>query len=384
MSNTNIDYLYPEFWAMAFDEADLGMYNLQNYISRKYEDQLARFGDRVNVPLVPDMSDASSWTPGDSITGDAVTQEVADVTLDRSYRKTITLTGKELSLSAYDLIVNYGVPMAEKILEAVNDQIYLEALSSTYFVNNPATAIDEDKIVDLKVALDNNKVGKANRVLLLAPDDVGTLLKKDAFQYANYSGDGGKAIVEGELIRKFGFQIVETNAIEKYTPADLVGAINNGAGYVAGTETVAVDAFNDDANLIRVGDMWKLAANATWYTVTAATLTGGDTTGISLSQSLVGNSIAGLADAAANDDAVTFTACRSGLALVPSAMAFAARPYAMLPAGAGVSSFIANYGGLPIRVSVWHDGKLGLNVQYDVLFGVTLVKAKRLVRLIAA
>ena len=377
MSNTNIDYLFPEFWAAAFDEGnDLRGYNLQEFFSRNFESQLGEKGDTVNVPLVPSMT-AADWTPGDAITASGITQTVAQLILNKSKKTTINLTSKELSLSAYDLVKNYGVPMAEAILSAVNTEIYKEALKSSYFVNDPATALDEDKVVDAKTLLDNNKVGKAGRFAIFAPDDIGVLLKKDAFQYANYAGDMGAAMKEGELIRKFGFAIAENFVIADYTPADLTGAVNLSGGYAKGTATaIAVDGYNDDANPHRDGDIIKFSAG-TYHSILTPTFTSSDTTGY---KALYNGG--GLRAAVANNEVITTTASRSALCGVPSALAVAARPYAQIPDGAGVRSFIANYRSLPVRISIWHDGNLGINVQFDVLFGCKLVNEKRLVRII--
>ena len=377
MANSNIDALYPEFWATAFDSIDIGSLGLQNLVSRSLEPTLASYGDIVNVPLVPDLDDADDWTPGATITAEDLTQETAQLELDISKRKTIALTGKELSLSPYDLINNYGLPMAKKILEIVNESIYIEALKSKYFVNDPATAIDEDKIVDARTQLSNNRIDKAGRVLVLAPDDVGTLLKTDAFQRADSSGDQGRAMREGELGRKFGFSIFENNMIADYTPADVAGAINNAAGYAADVTTAAVDAFDDDATPIRAGDIFTCAGEAatTYHTILSTTTTTSDTTGLTF--------YPGFLDAVADNDVVTILPARSALAFVPSAMAFAARSYAPLPLNTGVDTVIIQVEGLPVRVSVWHDGKLGVNVQYDILCGVKLVNQERMVRIIA-
>lgn len=384
MSNANMDYLYPEFWAAAFDEADLGSYNLQKLISRKYENKLAQKGDTVNVPLTPEMS-ADDWTPGSSITADSISQERAQLALDKSKAVPINLTGAELSYSAYELIESYGVPMAEAVLAAVNEEIYKEALKSTYVVasaisSTTAGSPDEDDVVNAMTLLNENKVTKIGRSLVCAPADFGALAKTDAFQYANYSGDGGRTQREGQVDRKFGFDIFENHACEKYTPADVAGAINHptSGSYAIGTTTIAVDAFDDDATPVRAGDIFQPAGSTShYYSITATDVTSDDTTELTFAYRG-----SGLLAAEDDNDVITIIPSRSMLAFSPSAMAFAARPYAMLPEGAGVKSTVINVDGLPIRISVWHDGKLGVNVQADVLFGVKLVNQKRMARII--
>lgn len=369
MANTNMDLLYPEFWAASFDNLDMGEYQFQNLVSRNVEPQIANFGTKVNVPIQPDM-DAEDWTPGSTITADDIAQTEVEVSLDKSKKTTINLNGTELTKSAYDLIETYGVPMAKSILVAVNQEIYKELLSSTNFLDATG-GIDEDDIVDAGSTLSAADVSMMNRVLVASPGIMGALMKKDAFQYVDTTGTDD-VMRNGRIMRRMGFDFYVNNAISKYTPADLVGAID---GDVAdGVSTFDVTGFDDDANPIRVGDIFTVAGDTTKYTVTGTTQTSSDTTTLVFSPALAADPASGAA--------VTFVATQSAIAMVPSGLAFAARAYAALPANVGVSQSIVNVQGLPVRISVWHDAKLGVNVQYDVLFGNSLVKSSRVVRLI--
>lgn len=373
MANTNMDLLYPEFWASAFDELDMGEYQLQNLVSRNVEPLIANFGNKVNVPLTPDLA-AKTWTPGSAITPTDIAQEEIEVTLNISKAMPINLNGTELTKSAYDLITTYGVAQAQAILTTVNEEIYKVMLGSTSFLDATA-GIDEDDVVDAGTTLSSNKVSLANRSFIGSPDVIGALKKQDAFQLVNNSGQED-IMLNGRIMRRMGFDFYENNAIAKYTPADLIGAVNNAAGYAAGTTTMIVDGFDDDANPIRKGDIFVLDADstATKQTVLSTTLTTSDTTGITFSP--------GLAESEVDDAVITFTGTQSAIAFVSRGVALASRAYAMLPEKTGVNSFITNVQGLPIRISVWHDAKLGLNVQYDILFGCTLVKSSRVVRVI--
>lgn len=373
MANTNMDYLYPEFWAAGFDALDVGQYNLQNFVSRNVEAQLANRGNSVNVPITPDFGDASDWTPGSDIVPSGITQTMVPVTLDKSKNVVKGFNDTELSLSAYELIDVYAAPMAKSILRTVNKDMYLELMKTPHFVDATA-GISEDSVADAGTMLSENEVGPVNRRLVGSPGMIGALRKIDVFRDVDTNGTNS-IIRDGRITRQYGFDIYENNVIGKYTPADLVGAVNKAAGYAAGTTTIAVDGFNDDATPIRVGDTFKFGAGATgWYTVTDTTLTAGDTTGITFTPAL---------DEAVVDDAViTFTPTQSLLAFVPGALAFAARAYAVADKP-GVRSSIMNVQGLPVRVSVWTDSKtLNLNVQYDTLYGMAMVNAGRCVRIL--
>jgi len=371
MANTNMTLLYPDFWALAFDEFDKGQYPLKNLVNRQYESLLARFGDVVNVPIAESMT-ADNYTPGETLTASNLTQVTKQVTLNQSKRKTLEFNGTELTMSPYDLIQSYAVPAIESLMEAVETGIYVEMLKGKYF-SDGMTTFNEDTVIDAGTLLSGRKIAIANRKLVLAPGDSGSLKKTDPYQFVNQSGERD-VMIDGMITKRMGFDFYESNGISIYTPFDLVGAINNVAGYAIGDTTIIVNGFNDDANPIRPGDIFKITGDTTPYTVVSTTTTTSDTTGITFYPPLVA--------AAANTTAVTVTPTRSVLAFVPNALAFAARPYAEIPAGAGVISRVMDMDGMPIRISVWHSGNLGLKVQYDVLYGHTLVDERRVQRII--
>lgn len=376
MANTNTDALYPEFWFAAFDPLLMGEYGLQNQVSRDTQNLIGRMGDTVNVPITPDMGDANDWTPGDAISPTAITQQTAQVILNKSKSQNFALTGTELALPAYDLIEKYGVSLFKSLLRAVNLDLYMELMKTQYYVD-ALSSLNEDKIVDAKKQLDLNEVSMDNRILLVGPDDTATLLKLDAFQHSNIAGDSS-AIREGMLQRKFGFDIKQNNIISKFTPSDVTGAVNLVAGYSSGVSTIVVDGFADSTRPVRAGDMFTISGESgtPYHFVTSTTKTAGVTTGISFTPALTAS--------IANDDVITVTPSRSLVGFTPDAVAFAARAYPELPAGVGVRSTIGNFMGIPVRVSVFHDGKLGVVVQADILYGSKLVNEKRSVAIKAA
>jgi hypothetical protein len=374
MSNTNMSYLYPEFWAAGFDALDVGQYNLQNFVSRGVESKLANAGDTVNVPIAPDFGIASDWTPGSTITPSAVTQTQAQVILNKSKQIVKGFTDAELSMSAYDLVQNYATSMAKSIMQAVNKDLYLELLKTPYFVDATA-GISEDHIADAGTKLSENEVGLIDRRLVGSPGMIGALRKIDVFRDVDTNGTNS-IIRDGRITRQYGFDIYENNIISKYTPADVAGAVDNSTGYAAGATTIVVNGFNDDATPIRVGDMFKITdeTGAPWHTVISTEVTSGDTTSITFTPPLAG--------AATDKKVVTITPTQSLLAFTPGALAFAARAYATAPKPGAMSS-IVNVQGLPVRITTWTDSTtLNLNVAYDILYGMTMVNPKRVVRIL--
>lgn len=373
MANTTMNVLFPEFWAQSFDQADVGNYNLQNLVNRDTESLIGKAGDTVNVPISPDFGDAGNWTPGDTITPSGTTQTTAQVILDQSKQQVRGFTDAELSMSQYNLIESYGVPMAKSILRAVNKSIYGEMIKTPYYVDATAN-IAGSHLADAETKLSENEVGYGNRKFVASPTLIGALRKDSSF-YTTATSGTSDVIQDGVLAKRYGFDISECPIIGKYTPADLVGAVNLLAGYAAGTTTIVVDGFNDDANPIKAGDVFSFGAGATgYYTVQSTTKTNNDTTGITF--------LPALNDAVADDAVITVKATQSALAFVPSGVAFAARAYASMNKP-GVQSSILNVNGLPVRISVWTDSStLNTNVAYDILYGVKIVANTRIVKVL--
>lgn len=374
VTNVNIDYLYPEFWAAGFDELDIGEYNLQNFVNRDTQSLLASFGDTVNVPITPDFGEASAWVPGATITPSNTTQTSAIVTLNQSRQEARGFNDKELSLSKYDLIKSYAAPMAKSILTAVNKSLYLELMTTPYYVDAQA-GISEDFVSDAGTYLSKNEVGRMDRRLVGSPDVIGALRKIDVFR--DYHTNNTTSIIkDGMITRQLGFDIYENNIISKYTPADVAGAVNEALNLAAGVTTMTVDGFNDDANPVRKGDIFKFTGQTYtgYYTVTSTAVTAGDTTTI--------NFLPALVDATLDNCVITVTPTQSALAFVPSALAFAARAYTSI-AKPGVNSSIVDVRGLPVRISTWTDSStLNLNVAFDILYGQTMVNAKRCIKIL--
>jgi hypothetical protein len=377
MANTNMDVLIPEWWAQSFDALDIGEYNLQNFVSRKYEKQIGNIGDTVNVPITPDFGTADDWTPGGTITTSDIAQENVQVVLDQSKRKTFRLNDTDQSLAPYDLIETYGVPAAKTLLKAVNQTIYLELLKTQYMID-ATSALDEDDVIDAKTKLDNNEVSTADRRLVGAPDDIGTMLKLTAFQDASASGSTD-AIKNGQLGMKFGFEIFQNNIISKYTPSDVTGAVNNVGGYPATTTTMIVDAFADSTTKLRAGDVFTVAGETgtPYHAITSVSPSSGATTTI--------NFTGGLVSSVADDAVITVTPTRSLVAFVPAACALAARAYKPILPGTGARSSVIRWQGIPIRITTWLDGStLEVKVQYDILYGAKLVREKRVTRILTS
>lgn len=371
------DALIPEFWASAFDELDTSGFQLQNLVSRDVEKYIANAGDTVHVPIAPDIPAAQNWDGSSDITATAVNQEVASVILNKRKVASFELTSADMKLTPYRLIEVYGVPHAQSILEALNSDIYLELIKSSNVVD-AISSFNEDTLTDMGTILNKNRVSAVSRNMVINADDVGTLLKTSTYKLAQNAGTD-VAQVEGLIPRKSGFNIYNQLGMDGYTPADVTGAVNNGAGYIAGDKTMAVDGFADSATPLRAGDVFKVAGETgtPYHTVQSTTTSSGNTVSITFEPALV--------SAVADNAVITVTATKSNIGFKPNAIALAARSQEPYPGNQGISQSIMMLAGLPIRISIGTSIKnLKTQVIFDLLYGVKLINPKRVVRALRA
>ncbi len=383
MSLSNVDVLKATLWASAFDQIDRGILNLQNQVSRDVEQNLvSQQGRTVAIPISPDSTDAAEWDGVSSVSDDSQAASTVNVTLDTIFVKKQTFSSSDISMHGYNLIQEMGVPLAEGLLTSVNKYLINKMLGTRNFIDG-RSSFTEDSLTDARTKLTMNKASSSGRIAVMSPDDTGVLLKRDAFKFAQYAGSD-EAQRLGLLGMKSGMNLAENHAIQTYTPADVAGAVNNGAGYIAGDTVIAVDAFADDATPIKIGDMFTIAGETgtPLHTVTKTTRTGVDAKGKPTGNTIGLNFYPPLVSAVADNAVVTVIPTRSILCFTPNALAFAAKTLAELPKGSGADCAIVNVQGIPVRITTKVTDNLGIFVQMDNLVGAELVRDSRIVKIV--
>lgn len=374
--NTNTDLLIPELWAAQFDQQNIGSYGLQSQVSSKTELGPGQAGDTLHVPLTPDLGYAQEgW---DLASPSAVTQETVTVSLDTPLQGVIKVARKELTLPAYAIIEKWAPAVVKSILKSVNRHIYKQMILSNYLVDARST-FNETTLLSAVSILDVNEVNESDRFACFAPDDFAAMMGFAAFSHANIAGTA-ESIQRGVLTQRYGLQFCKNHEIRTYTPADLAGAIDKVGDYTSADFTIVVDAFDDDANPVRGGDIFQVAdeSGTPLHVVQSTTLTSSDTTGITfLTKHDQSNG------AKVNDKVITVIPTRSGLVFRADGVAFGAKPFAPIPSSLGVQSSVMNIAGLPVCVTLMHDGG-ELIVQYALVVGCKIVDRKRVVRVLRA
>jgi len=426
--------LIPEVWAqesLMILEANMVAANL---VYRDFEDEVANFGDTVNAHR-PTGFVAQRKTDTDDVVVQDATSTKVPVLLNQHLHTSFVIKDGEESKSFKDLVNLYLGPALTSISQALDEVVLCQAYEFLgNSVGKLGTAPTRSTVIAANELMNTNKAPIAGRNMLLSPNAEGSLLDIDNFVKVNESGDGD-ALMNANLGRKFNFNFfMDQNTPSVAAGSTTVtGAVNLGAGYAAGSTAITVDALSAaiaaGSWCTIAGDMTpqqiqstvgggtptqlnilpglKSAvlndAVVTVYTAGAVDLVAGYASGYAKAITVDGFSVAPKTGQLAS---FGLTAGRYGLMSTPTttsilpnrpldaaqandvvlgvgpagqycfgfhrnAVALVTRPLAQPRPGTGALSYVANYNGLSVRVTITYEGRSqGHLVTVDLLAGV--------------
>lgn len=244
----DVDSLIPEKWA--YESIDILLENMvvANLVHRDFSDEIAEFGDVVNTRKPADFQAYRKIDSEEVTVQDAVAPNI-QVPLNQHVHVSFRLKDGQESKSFKDLSQEFLFP-AVKAEAAFLDMCLLGQYAQ--FIDNSAgrlgamtTSTARDDLLDLRKVFNTNKVEMDGRHLIFNPTTEALMLKLDLFTQAQQVGDEGQALREATLGRKLGWNMYMCQNMATVAVGNTVvlGAVNNVAGYPAGTTTLTVDGF---------------------------------------------------------------------------------------------------------------------------------------------
>lgn len=322
------------------------------------------------IPVsIPRRKTASPVVPSATLTPDDTGFDQVQVQLSEHYHSSFFLNDSDAAKvqAQSDFIPPSMLASIDALAETVNASIWAQYAKFPAFAgvaNALPFASNSDYAVDARRVLNVNRVPGPSRRMVLSPGVDASALKLAQFTDADRSGTT-RALVEGELGRKFGFDWFWDHDIPSHTTGAAGTPLVDGASQT-GT-TLIVDGFTTKPS---VGDVFTIAGVAGQYVVDAATdLSTGEST-LTIYPAL--------ASSPANDAAVTFVAShQANLFFHRDAIAFAARPLNDSSALAGDSAFIREVRdeqtGIVLRLERIRQNKRTV-WDLDLLWGVEAVR----------
>jgi hypothetical protein len=439
--DNNFDALKPELWAyesLAILEEEMVIGNLTN---RDYNSTLAKYGDTVNTDK-PGEFRAIRKTVSDDVTVQDATTTNIQVVLNQWIHVSFVIKDGEQAFVWPDLVRKYLHPAMLANARFLDQSLLAHAavgFAGTVRggLGQLGSSTAKDYLIDLDDAMNQNKADGSGRNLILSSSSKAAALKAELFHAADKMGDGGRAMREAELGRKFGFNTYMALNVPHVTAATAASTTTTSAAFSAGASSVAVAAAIGKGKFFTVdGDYtpYRSTTNSTTLTPDSAFRVGGasgatvrpiasgavnnasgydagyvggiavDGTGVPKVGQLVafnsGDTSTGtlrtgkyvilqvnnsgaeivldrpLETALADDDAVCYGPNGDlNVAFKREAMTLVNRPMSLPMPGAGARSAFAEYNGLSMRVVIAYEPRSqGHIVTLDSLFGVKVVE----------
>jgi hypothetical protein len=268
------DALFPEVWAQE------ALINLENNclgvhaVHRDFDDEIAFFGKVVNAHRPSSMEMKRKGLHDDLVDQDATSTSVPVPLNQHLYTSFIIKDGEE-AYAFKRLRDMYMVPA----MEAINQGIDRIIMGQVYrFIGNSVGGLSTTGDKALAIALDKKctdlNIPLGYRNCFISSALKAELLNIAAFTEADKRGDGGEAFKRAEIGEVLGVNYYQSNNVPNIPAGTMAiadtGAINNGAGYPAGTKTFTVDGFT---GAVEVGGWITIAGDMTPLKVVAATTT---------------------------------------------------------------------------------------------------------------
>lgn len=193
-------------------------------------------GDTVRVPVIGAPGVAADFA-GDYTTGCDSTASTVAVTLNKHKYKTVHVTARETSATAFSLLDSLVETAAAQLAEDVLKDILTVVTAANFGAPGipalAATLFDYKKVLGLREACGASKMPASGRALVLDSGYYTNLLADDVAKSSFNVSLTGPAVIDGSLKRLAGFDIYETNVIASDHAEKLVG-------FASHTSSVAV------------------------------------------------------------------------------------------------------------------------------------------------
>lgn len=348
-------------------------------VNLDYSNESAQKGDTIDVPI-PSSLTVSDTVPSNVLEAPADSAPTkVQISLNNWKKVNFHLTDKQL----VDIDKNeHFIPMQmSEAVRALSNQINLTVLQEfkgVYgFVGTAGTTPFGSNVTDATNArkvLNQQLCPRDNRRMVLDFDAEANALALAEFQRVNESGDIGVKR-EGEIGRKFGFDIFTDDQIVTHTAGGSGTPLVNGA-LAVGDTSVAIDGMSGTSGFV-VGDVVTFAGHAQTYAITVAPTASSGAQTVTVSPAIKA--------IVADNASVTKKASHAvNLAFHRDAFALAMRPLTSETAGDAYGNNIVSMTdpvtGLSMRLEVYRQYKQVV-YELDALWGVKLIRPEYAVRI---
>lgn len=383
MANT-LSVYNPQFYANEGLLALMKGLGMATRVHRGYDKEPKQRGEYINIPIPSTFTAQDAPSTAQDITASSVAIQLA-------HWKEVKfgLTDKELTFTGEQIVNDHIMPAAYALADDIDQKLCALYKDIPWYGDFTSTATVADILNARKILFTNRvDVSDPSRLHFMVDGTIESeLLGLSAFTQHQGSGDQGTAAqLRGAIGTRFGFNFFANQNVQSHTSAtvaDLAGAVNNAAGYAAGSTSMAVDGISASA-VLAVGDIVVITGQTSQqYVLTAVPTIDGTGAGtISFAPALTA--------AVVDNQVVTFVlsggsgATKSqALAFHRNAFALAMAPLSTMGDGKGAEIAVAYdpITNLTLRSRIYYlPDSSAMRVALDVLYGIKTLNPNMAVR----
>ena len=345
-------------------------------VHRDFSNEFADKGDTVQVRK-PATFVAKEFTS--SIDVQNIEEDNVLVKLDKIADVSVEVTSKQLSLNIRDFGEQVVQPAMEALAQKIDADLMELYKDVPYTFGSAGTTPDAlADIAGVGKVLNENKAPLSGRSLVLDPEAQAALVVLDAIANAEKSGST-QALREANMGRILGFDTFMSQNIKTHTKgtiAKTVGDLVVTASKGATSLTIEDDGVSGAVTgTLKKGDIITIEDTDGQYVCTADGVLDADTGKMTVSI------YPALAEACTGKKVTLINSHVANLGFHKNAFCLVTRPME-LPMG-GATGYVANYNGLPVRVTMGYTMGSKINtISFDILYGVKTLTPELACRLL--
>jgi len=345
-------------------------------VHRDFSNEFADKGDTVQVRK-PATFVAKEFTS--SIDVQNIEEDNVLVKLDKIADVSVEVTSKQLSLNIRDFGEQVVQPAMEALAQKIDSDLMELYKDVPYTFGSAGTTPDElSDIAGVGKILNENKAPLSGRSLVLDPEAQAALVVLDAIANAEKSGST-QALREANMGRILGFDTFMSQNIKTHTKGTLDKTVGNlvvTASKGATSITIEDDGVSGTVTgTLKKGDIITIEDTDGQYVCTADGVLDSGTGKMTVSI------YPALAEACTGKKVTVTGSHVANLGFHKNAFCLVTRPME-LPMG-GATGYVANYNGLPVRVTMGYTMGSKINtISFDILYGVKTLTPELACRLL--
>jgi hypothetical protein len=224
----------PELWAQRALDYMRSNIALARLVAKDTDVAAFNVGDVLHIPY------PGAFTAADKAADTAITPAApsggGEVTVTLSKHKHVTFLVEDAARAQanQDLMDLYVRGAAIALAEQVENDLFALYSGLSQSVGTSGTDLGEDAVLAAKKKLDDSKVARQGRFIVISSKDENALLKVDRFTRADAIARGGVPIAEGQLGRLHGFDVYMSQLVP------VVAGTPNSTKNLAGTREMFI------------------------------------------------------------------------------------------------------------------------------------------------